>query len=139
LNLPTDMVKDNPLDIKNIKEQQDKDIGLQQEAEKYADRYTSKQIGTVDGIICYVKPGDAAASWKIRLPQLLLKPTIKWFHQVTGHPGSKQLCMQISSGYYHRDLRSLIDKFHCEHCQRNKLGGKGYELLPECESTINAI
>ena len=41
--------------------------------------------------------------------------------------------MQIYSQYYHRDLRSLIDKFHCEHCQRNKLSGKGYSLLPECE------
>jgi len=41
--------------------------------------------------------------------------------------------MQIYNRYYHRDLRSLIDKFHCEHCQRNKLSGKGYGLLPEHE------
>ena len=41
--------------------------------------------------------------------------------------------MQIYSPYYHRDLRSLIDRFHCEHCQRNKLSGKGYGLLPERE------
>ena len=42
--------------------------------------------------------------------------------------------MQIPSRYYHRDLRSLIDKFRCEHCQRNKLSGKGYGLLPERET-----
>jgi len=41
--------------------------------------------------------------------------------------------MQIYNRYYHRDLRSLIDKFHCEHCQRNKLSGKSYSLLPEHE------
>jgi hypothetical protein len=23
-------------------------------------------------------------------------------------------------------MHSLIDDFHCEHCQRNKLSGKGY-------------
>ena len=41
--------------------------------------------------------------------------------------------MQIYGRYYHRELRSLIDKFHCEHCQRNKLNGRGYGLLPERE------
>ena len=39
--------------------------------------------------------------------------------------------MQISSWYYHRDICLLVDKFHCEHCQRNKLSGTGYGLLPE--------
>jgi hypothetical protein len=41
--------------------------------------------------------------------------------------------MQISSQYYHKDIHSLVDKFHCEHCQRSKLSGKGYGLLPERE------
>ncbi len=39
--------------------------------------------------------------------------------------------MQISSWYYHRDIHLLVDKFHCKHCQRNKLSGTGYFLLPE--------
>jgi hypothetical protein len=39
--------------------------------------------------------------------------------------------MQISSQNYHRDIQSLIDKFHFKHCQRNKLSGTGYGLLPE--------
>ena len=41
--------------------------------------------------------------------------------------------MQISSWYYHRDIQLLVDKFHCNHCQRNKLSGTGYILLPERE------
>ncbi len=41
--------------------------------------------------------------------------------------------MQISSWYYHRDIHSLVYKFHCEHCQRNKVSGTGYGLLPECK------
>jgi transposase InsO family protein len=63
----------------------------------------------------------------------MLQPTIRWFHQVTGHPGSKRLHMQISSRYYHRDLRRLIDSYKCDHCQRHKLDGKGYGHLPERE------
>jgi len=58
LNLPDDLVTDNPLDMENIREKQDADNALQQH---------------------------------------------------------------------------LIDKLHCEHCQRNKLSGKGYGLLPERE------
>ena len=133
LNLPEDLVTDNPLDMENIKDKQDADHTLQQTATKYSDRFMRRRVGTVDDILCYVKPGDPPNNWKIALPKELLKPTIQWFHQVTGHPGSKRLYMQINNRYYHRDLRSLIDKFHCEHCQRNKLSGKGYGLLPERE------
>ena len=95
LNLPGDLVTDNPLDIENIKEKQDTDDALQHQAEKYPDRFLQQRVGTVDNILCYVKPGDAPNNWKIALPKALLHPTIQWFHQVTGHPGSKRLYMQI--------------------------------------------
>jgi hypothetical protein len=104
LNLPDNMVDTNPLDMENIKEQQDADDALLQHATKYADQYTHKRIGTIDDNLCYIKPGDPPNNWKITLPKSLLQPTIKWFHQVTGHPGSKRLFMQISSWYYHRDI-----------------------------------
>jgi hypothetical protein len=119
--------------MENIKDLQNVDRSLQEQAKKYEECYVRKRIGVVDDILCYIKPGDSPANWKIALPKQLLMPTIKLFHQVTGHPGSKRLNMQISTRYYHRDLRSLIDKFHCEYCQQNKLDGKGYGLLPERE------
>jgi hypothetical protein len=42
-------------------------------------------------VLCYTKPGDNLSNWKIALPKELIKPTVKWYHQVTGpsHPGSK--------------------------------------------------
>jgi hypothetical protein len=58
-----------------------------------------KSISAVDNVLCYVKPGDPPANWKIALPKSMLQPTIRWFHQITGHPGSKRLHMQISSRY----------------------------------------
>ena len=63
----------------------------------------------------------------------MLQLTIWWFHQITGHPGSKCLHAQISTHYYHHDLWCLIDNYHCDHCQRNKLDGKRYGHLPECK------
>ncbi len=72
LNLPEDMIYNNPPDMENIKELQDADDALLQHANKYAEQYTRKQIGTVDDILCYVKPGDPPNNWKIALPKNLL-------------------------------------------------------------------
>jgi hypothetical protein len=72
-----------------------------------------------------------AANWKIVLPKDLILPTIRWYHQVTGHPGSKRLYQHIHQRYYNHDLRKLVDNFKCDYCQRNKLDDKGYGFLPE--------
>ncbi len=69
LNLPDNMVDTNPLDMENIKEQQDADDALLQHAAKYADRYTRKHIGTIDDILCYIMQGDPPNNWKITLPK----------------------------------------------------------------------
>jgi hypothetical protein len=105
LNLPKDMVEDNPLDLENIKERQDHDEKLMQSAVKCPEWYICKSINNIDNILCYTRPGDNPDNWKIALPEDLIKPTIKWYHQVTGHPGSKRLYGQLRQRYYHRDLR----------------------------------
>jgi hypothetical protein len=127
------MVEDNPLDLENIKERQDDDDRLIQSTVKHPTWYSRKTINDVEDILCYTKPGDNAANWRIALPEDLILPTIKWYHQVTGHPGSKRLYEQLKQRYYHRDLRRLADNLNCDFCQRNKLDGKGYRFLPERE------
>jgi hypothetical protein len=77
LNLPKDMVADNPLDIKNIKERQHHDEKLMQLTVKYPEWYSHKTINDVYDILCYTKPGDNPANWKTALPEGLIKPTIK--------------------------------------------------------------
>jgi len=133
-NLLDDSAVDNPLDMEANEEQQDADNDLICQANTYADRYIRKGINAVDNVLCYVKPGDLPANWKIAMPKSMLQPTIRWFQQITGQPGSK--CprhMHISSRYNHRDLRRLIDNHICDHCQGYELDGKGYGHLPECE------
>ena len=76
LNLPPDSAVDNPLDMEAIKEQQDADNNLQRLATKYPDRYIRKSVSSVDDVLCYVKPGDPPANWKIALPE---------FHVATDH------------------------------------------------------
>ena len=91
LNLPPDSVINNPLDMDAIKEQQDADNELQNQASKCADCYIHKSVSAVDDVLCYVKPGNPLANWKIAVPRSMLQPTIFWFHEITGHPGSKHL------------------------------------------------
>jgi hypothetical protein len=79
------------------------------------------------------KPGDNPSIWKIALTKELIKPTVKWYHPVTGHPGSKRLYEEICQRYHNGDLRRYFDNFNCDYCQRTKLDGKEYGLLPECE------
>jgi hypothetical protein len=95
LNLPGDMVEDNPLNLENIKERQDHDEKLMQPTVEYPEWYSHKTKNNVDDILCYTKPGDNPANWKIALPEDIIKPTIKWYHQVTGHPGSNRLYGQL--------------------------------------------
>jgi hypothetical protein len=62
LNLPKDIVEDNPLDLENIKERQDHDEKLMQSKVNYPEWYTRKTINDVDDIVCYIKPGDNPAN-----------------------------------------------------------------------------
>jgi hypothetical protein len=56
------MVKDDPLDLENIKEKQDEDNALQQSLTKHPTWYSCKNINDVDDKLCYTKPGDNAAN-----------------------------------------------------------------------------
>ncbi len=67
LNLPEDMVEDNPLDLENIKEKQDKDNDLSQSLMRHPTWYSCKNSNDVNNILCYTKPDDNAANWKIVL------------------------------------------------------------------------
>jgi hypothetical protein len=127
------MVEDIPLDLENIKEKQDHDEKFMQSKVKYPTWYSCKTINNVEDILCYTKLGDNLAIWKITLPEDLIKPTIKWYHQFTGHPGIKKLYGQLQQRYYHRDLRQMVDNLNCDFCQRNKKDGKGCGFLPEHE------
>ncbi len=58
---------------------------------KYPDNYVNLQLDdNVDDIICY-KIDPTQPNWKIVLPESMVVDTVKWFHQVVGHPGEKRL------------------------------------------------
>jgi hypothetical protein len=53
-----------------------------------------------------------------------------------GHPGEKRLQETLNQRYYHPRLCYHIDKLKCKDCQKYKLDGCGYGLLPKQEVRI---
>ena len=72
LNLPEDMVEDNPLNLENIKEKQDEADKLTQSTVTHPTWYSHKTINDVEveDMLCYTKPGDNEANWRIALPEI---------------------------------------------------------------------
>jgi hypothetical protein len=105
--------------------------------EKYPDNYYYEKLDNdVEGIFCYKKYADKD-NWKIALPESRVPEVITWFHQVLGHPGKTRLVREtLQQRYYQPQLKGQIDKFRYEHCQKYKLAGKGYGLLPECQVRV---
>ncbi len=70
--------------MENIKEKQDQDADLRQSATRHPEWYSHANV------LCYTRPNDNPSNWKITLPNELIEPMVQWYHQVTGHPGSKK-------------------------------------------------
>jgi hypothetical protein len=62
--------------------------------------------------------------------------TVKCFHQVMGHPGEKRLQDMLNQYFHHPKSHYHIDKLKCKDCQKYKLAGCGYGLLPKQEVRI---
>ncbi len=85
--------------------------------------------------MCY-KKDLTQPNWKILLPESMIVDTVKWFHQVMGHPGEKRLQDTLNQHNHHPKLRYHIEKLKRKDCQKYKLAGRGYGLLPEQEVRI---
>jgi hypothetical protein len=103
---------------------------------KYPDNYVNLQLDDdIDDIICYKKV-PTQPNWKIALPESKVVDTVKWFHKVMGHPGEKRLQEMLNQRYHHPRLCYHIEKSKCKDCQKHKLEGCGYGLLPKREVRI---
>jgi hypothetical protein len=57
---------------------------------RHPEWYSCKTFNNITDVLRYTKPGDDPSNWKKALPRELIGPTVNWYHQVTGHPGSKR-------------------------------------------------
>lgn len=133
LNLPeVEVARENPLNYEYIREQQQQDANLlQMHQRRPALFFYIPMEGNID-ILVFVKQGDDPnTAWRIALPSSMVQMTIRWFHEILGHCGSKRLRLTLNQRYYHPEMRKFIDRYACDACQRYKLSGPGYGLLPE--------
>ena len=132
LNLPENQQpENNPLNYAHIREQQQQDQRLLDLVQKHPHNYVYMDLDDdVEDIICYKKHPDTRPSeWKIALPDSMV-------HQILGHPGQTRLRDTLQQRYYHPRLRHQVDSLTCEYCQKHKLAGRGYGLLPEREVRV---
>jgi hypothetical protein len=124
------------LNYAHIHELQQQDKHLLALQVKYPGNYINLQLDdNNDDIICY-KKDPTQPNRKIALPESMVVDTVKWFHQVMGHPGDKRLQETLNQRYHHPRLRYHIDKLMCKDCRKGKLAGRGYGLLPKQEVRI---
>jgi hypothetical protein len=92
LNLPdTPHPDENPLNYAHIHELLQQDEQLLALQVKYPGNYVNLELNdNVDDIINY-KKDPTQPNWKFVLPDSMVVDTIKWFHQVMGHPGENRL------------------------------------------------
>jgi len=55
-----------------------------------------------------------------------------------GHPVEKRFTETLKQCYHHSTLLHHIQKFKCKDCQKYKLPGHGYGMLPEREVHVAA-
>jgi hypothetical protein len=93
-------------------QQQDKQLLALQV--KYPTNYVNLQLDdNIDDIICY-KKDPTHSKWKIALPESMVVDTVKWSHQVMGHPGETRLQDTLNQHYHHPKLHYHIDKLKCK-------------------------
>ena len=99
---------------------------LQTESDKY-------RMNVIQGkqLLCYYPHGVVRRdSFRIAIPQYLVDRTIRWYHLILGHCGSKRLYDTISNTFYFPNLKRRCSQFRCRRCQLNKSSGRGYGYLP---------
>ncbi len=105
---------------------------------KHLDNYFILQLDDkVEDIFC-CKKDPTQPNWKIALPEAMVVGTVKWFHQVMGHPGEKRLHETLNQHYHHPKFWYQIE-LKCKGCQKYKLAGCGYGLLPKQEVQIAPV
>jgi hypothetical protein len=88
LNLPeTPHPDENPFNYTHICELQQQDKQQLALQVKYSDNYINLQLDDDIDAIIYNKRYPTQSKLKIALVKSTVADTIKWFHQVLGHPG----------------------------------------------------
>eukprot|EP00804_Cyclotella_cryptica_P018091 CCRYP_017625-RA/>CCRYP_017625-RA protein AED:0.37 eAED:0.37 QI:0/0/0/1/0/0/3/0/206 len=57
-------------------------------------------------------------------------------HALVGHPGEKRLTELLQQRYHNSALCQHIEQLKCSDCQKYKISGRGYGLLPKREVQI---
>ena len=135
VNHPALEVMQNPITIRNIQQNQFVDQELNRLHQQDPHRFPTKFVQGRP-VICHIPDLTQPQQWKIALPSRLIEPTIRWYHETLGHCGVVRLYNNIRQHFHVPRLRLKCEQYRCENCQKNKLIGLGYGLLPLREAPL---
>ena len=136
LNHPPLEVMANPITMANIQHHQTQDQELMQRAEDQPLRYPVRQVDETQVITYCTDPYNYPNAWRIYIPVALVNRIIQWYHLVLGHRGQGSMYKTISRRFYSPGLKSKIEAFNCEVCQKNKPANISYGHLPERNAVL---
>ena len=135
VNHPALEIMPNPITIRNIQQHQFMDEALNQAHQREPNRFPTRFVQNRP-IICYIPDLNNIQAWKIALPSQLINPTIQWYHETLGHCGINRLYESIRQHFHVPGLRQKCEAYKCTVCQKNKLLGPGYGMLPPREAPL---
>ena len=90
------------------------------------DRYFTKDLENLP-IICRRDTQNIDTHWKIMIPNAMLEPLVKWYHEVTIHStGMDRLEALIRRHFFHPNLRHVVRKVisNCKICPQVRVNSR---------------
>jgi len=109
--------------------------GLQHKLQTDPTRYTWRIFDSGVNLILFAS--SPMAQWRICIPSVKLDQMIHWYHMMLNHVSINRLYESMTMHFYHSNLRMHIENMKsCYICQRFKLPGNGYGMLPPREASL---
>ena len=124
----------NPIDLKLIQSEQQKDKALIELAKRDKNQFSIKNFrggGKVRSLICFKN--------KIVIPKALQLKITQWYHTYLCHPGLNRTEETIRQNFTWNNLRKTVHDVcsTCPTCQKTKRSSKHYGHLPPKEAEVS--
>ena len=112
-----------PIDFRLVSQHQTTDAKIMDKIATNAPHYEKQNISGYN-LVFYKN--------KVVIPDSLIMPFIRWYHETLNHPGKNRTYLTLSQYFYHRGMEALVDRFlsDCSICQEWKRPTRKYGHLP---------
>ena len=131
LNLITINFDSNPLSMQNISNHQLACQHLMELARNHPVKFPIKEINGVPIVTIRGTNPAEPIQWKIYIPETLIQPMLKWFHETLEHCSNNRIYQTVSERFYRDQLYTNCSNYTCDvNCHQWKNLNRQYGHLP---------